>query len=65
MRVLITACTERTFAMGLLPLAHLTFDAVCAVNDNKFQGGIRAVIDSHQRLRGALRRRASQARQTA
>jgi hypothetical protein len=54
MRVLITACTERTFTKGLMPLAHLTFGEVCAVNDNKLQGAVKAVIHPHSQLRRAL-----------
>ena len=65
MRVLITACTERVFAKGLLPLAHLTLGEVCAVNNNKLQITVRAVIYTHQQPQRALRPKASQALQTA
>jgi hypothetical protein len=65
MRVLITACTERAFSKGLMPMAHLTLDEVCAVNDNKRRGAVWAVIYPRQQPRRVLRQRANQALQTA
>jgi hypothetical protein len=34
MRVVISACTNKAFSYGLMPLAHLTLRPVNAVNDN-------------------------------
>jgi hypothetical protein len=57
MTVLITACTEKAFSRELLPLAHLTFGEVCAVNDNKRQRLVRTVIYPRQQLRSHCARR--------
>jgi hypothetical protein len=65
MKVLITACTERAFAKGLIPLAHLIFDEVSAVNDNKLQLPVNASIYPHQPPRTAPRQSASRALQIA
>ena len=34
MRIQISACTDKVFEVGLLPLAHLTESSASAVNDN-------------------------------
>ena len=47
MRALITACTERIFSKELVPLAHLTFGEVCAVNDNELRFAVRPAICPH------------------
>ncbi len=47
MRALITACTERTFLNAPMPLAHLTFGEVCAVNDNELRFAVRPAICPH------------------
>jgi hypothetical protein len=58
MRALITACTERIFSKELVPLAHLTFGEVCAVNDNELRFAVRpAICPQHQ-----LGRKADEAR---
>jgi hypothetical protein len=53
MRALITACTERIFLKELVPLAHLTFGEVCAVNDNELRFPLNPVICPHQSGRKA------------
>ena len=50
MRAIITACTERIFAKELMPLAHLTFGEVCAVNDNELRFAVRPAICPHHQL---------------
>jgi hypothetical protein len=34
MRILISACTDKAFGEGLMPMAHLTIESMPAVNDN-------------------------------
>ena len=54
MRALISACTERIFLNAPMPLAHLTFGEVCAVNDNELRFAVRpAICPQHQSGRKA------------
>jgi hypothetical protein len=34
MKLLISACTDKAFEEGLMPMAHLTTGTACAMNDN-------------------------------
>ena len=54
MGTLITACTERIFLKELMPLAHLMFGEVRAVNDNELRFPVNpAVCPYHQSGRTA------------
>ncbi len=58
MRVIITACTERNFSKELVPLAHLMFGEVCAVNDNELRFPVvelSALTTSRQKSRRGLK----------
>jgi hypothetical protein len=37
MKILISACTDRAFTGGVMPMAHLTIGSASAVNDNAAQ----------------------------
>ena len=41
MKLLISACTDKTFEEGLMPMAHLTTGTACAMNDNAIRSQAR------------------------
>jgi hypothetical protein len=59
MRVLISACTDKAFAEGLLPMAHLTIESTPAVNDNAAQAQSRWRLRLHRRHAADLTRQAA------
>jgi hypothetical protein len=59
MRILISACTDRAFSEGFMPMAHLTTGSASAVNDNTVQAQSRWRIRLHRRLAADLTRRAA------
>ncbi|EIM28332.1 hypothetical protein MicloDRAFT_00049140 [Microvirga lotononidis] len=54
MRIHISACTDRVFAEGLLPMAHLTESSALAVNDNALRSQTRPKIRLHLRRSACL-----------
>jgi hypothetical protein len=50
MGALITACTDRIFSKELVPLAHLTFGEVSAVNDNELRFPVSPAICPYHQL---------------
>lgn len=59
MRILISACTDRAFAGGLVPMAHLTLGSSSAVNDNAAQGQSRWRLRLHRTHAADLTRQAA------
>jgi hypothetical protein len=57
MRILISACTDRAFTVGLMPMAHLTIGSASAVNDNSAQTQSRWKLRLHRRHSSDLTRR--------
>ena len=49
MRILISACTDRAFAGGLMPMAHMTIGSPSAVNDNTAQTQFRWRLRLHRK----------------
>jgi hypothetical protein len=49
MKILISACTDKVFAEGLMPMAHLMTGSACAVNDNADHSQRRPRIRLHRR----------------
>ncbi len=59
MRIQISACTDRVFAEGLLPLAHLTGSSALAVNDNGLRSHGKTKIRLHLRRAACLSQHAA------
>lgn len=59
MRILISACTDRAFAKGLLPMAQLTTSSASAVNDNTTHTQSRWRLRLHWRHAAELTRQAA------
>jgi hypothetical protein len=61
MKLLISACTDKAFEEGLMPMAHLTTGTACAVNDNaaRSQAKRRHRLHFPRQLVGPARRVAS------
>lgn len=59
MRILISACTDRAFAEGLMPMAQLTIQSTPAVNDNTPQSRSRWRLRLHRRHPSDLTRQAA------
>ena len=59
MRILISACTDRAFAGGLIPMAHLTTGSASAVNDNTTQTQSRWRLRLHRSHTSDLTRQAA------
>ena len=59
MKILISACTDRAFAEGLMPMAHLTIGLTPAVNDNAAQTQSRWRLRLHWRHAADLTRQAA------
>jgi hypothetical protein len=61
MKLLISACTDKAFEEGLMPMAHLTTGTACAVNDNAARPQARRRHRLHfpRQLAGPARRVAS------
>ena len=47
MRIQISACTDKTFSEGLLPMAYLTEGSAFAVNDNAARPPIKSKARLH------------------
>lgn len=47
MKILISACTDKAFEEGLMPMAHLTTGTACAVNDNAVRSQARRRLRLH------------------
>ena len=58
MRILISACTDKAFTEGLIPMAHMTIGSTSAVNDNSFQAVSRWRLRLHRRHSSDLTRQA-------
>ena len=58
MRILISACTDKAFMEGLMPMAHLTIESTSAVNDNTVQASSRWRVRLHRRHSSDLKRQA-------
>ncbi|WP_262032461.1 hypothetical protein [Microvirga sp. Mcv34] len=59
MRIHISACTDRVFAEGVLPLAHLTESSAFAVNDNALRSQGKLRIRLHLRRTACLGQQAA------
>jgi hypothetical protein len=59
MRILISACTDRAFVDGLMPMAHLTIGSASAVNDNAAQAPSRWKLRLHRSHPSDLTRQAA------
>ena len=60
MRAIITSCTDRIFSKEPMPLAHLTFGEVCAVNDNKLRIAVSSAVCPRHQPRSVLASHAAQ-----
>ncbi|MCC2653380.1 MAG: hypothetical protein K0R61_4147 [Microvirga sp.] len=58
MRILISACTDKAFTDGLLPMAHMTSGSTEAVNDNTAQAEAKWRLRLHRRHTSDLARQA-------
>ncbi|MBJ6125743.1 hypothetical protein [Microvirga splendida] len=59
MKILISACTDRAFEEGLMPMAHLTMATASAVNDNAPHAPSRWRLRLHRRHPADLTHRAA------
>lgn len=59
MRILISACTDRAFTGGLMPMAHLMIGSASAVNDNTAQTQSRWRLRLHRGHPADLTRQAA------
>jgi hypothetical protein len=59
MRILISACTDRAFTRGLMPMAHLTIGSASAVNDNAAQAPSKWKLRLHRSHSSDLTRQAA------
>ena len=59
MRIQISACTDRVFSEGLLPMAYLTESSALAVNDNALRAQGKSKIRLHWRRAACLAQHAA------
>jgi hypothetical protein len=54
MRIQISACTDKVFSEGLLPMAYLTESSAFAVNDNAVRSHSKAKVRLHWKRMACL-----------
>ena len=54
MRIQISACTDKTFSEGLLPMAYLTEGSAFAVNDNALRPQTKSKLRLHWKRAACL-----------
>jgi hypothetical protein len=59
MRIQISACTDKVFSEGLLPLAYLTESSAFAVNDNALRLQSKSKVRLHWRRVACLAQHAA------